>query len=122
MSPEKVSKISIEILIERFADFLDPWIDRCQRHKLIDIVVIGSCCSYQWCGTFDRDANLWQSQRRGVEAVFGIAFRHSVARYIWSRAEFDSVMSHMEVLKSLGLLDRGNWSLLKHRGKPFCTI
>lgn len=43
MSPEKSSEISLETLIECFADLPDPRIDRCKRHKLIDIVVIGLC-------------------------------------------------------------------------------
>lgn len=43
MSPEKSSEISLETLIECFADLPDPRIDRCKRHKLIDVVVIGLC-------------------------------------------------------------------------------
>jgi len=43
MSPEKSSEISLETLIECFADLPDPRIDRCKKHKLIDIVVIGLC-------------------------------------------------------------------------------
>ena len=36
MSPE----ISIPTLIDCFSDLPDPRIDRCKRHRLIDIVVI----------------------------------------------------------------------------------
>lgn len=43
MSPEKSSEISLQTLIECFADLPDPRLDRCKRHKLIDIVVIGLC-------------------------------------------------------------------------------
>jgi DDE_Tnp_1-associated len=43
MSPEKSSGISLETLIECFADLPDPRIDRCKRNKMINIVVIGLC-------------------------------------------------------------------------------
>jgi DDE_Tnp_1-associated len=39
MSPE----ISIPILIDCFSDLPNPRIDRCKRHRLIDIVVTGLC-------------------------------------------------------------------------------
>ena len=37
------AKISIPTLIDCFSDLPDPRIDRCKRHRLIDIVVIGLC-------------------------------------------------------------------------------
>lgn len=36
-------EISIPKMIECFSDLSDPRIDRCKRHKLIDIIVIGLC-------------------------------------------------------------------------------
>ncbi|MFN0086123.1 MAG: ISAs1 family transposase [Blastocatellia bacterium] len=43
VAPEKVSANSLETLIECFADLPDPRIDRCKKHQLLDIVVIGLC-------------------------------------------------------------------------------
>lgn len=43
MSHEKASTIDLESLVECFADLPDPRIDRCKRHRVIDIVVIGLC-------------------------------------------------------------------------------
>lgn len=42
MSPSQPA-IDIASLIECFSDVLDPRIERCQRHKLIDILVIALC-------------------------------------------------------------------------------
>jgi DDE_Tnp_1-associated len=41
-------EISIPTLIDCFSDLPDPHLDRCKRHKLIEIFVIGLCAGI--CG------------------------------------------------------------------------
>ena len=86
MSPEKSSEVSLEILIECFADLPDPRIDRCKRHKLIDIVVIGLCAVI--CGaqgptdmeTFGETKAEWLQQF--LELPFGIPSHDTFGRVL----------------------------------------
>ena len=43
ISPEQLSELALASLIECFADLPAPRIERCKRHKLLDIVVIALC-------------------------------------------------------------------------------
>lgn len=86
MSPEKSSEVSLETLIECFADLPDPRIDRCKRHKLIDIVVIGLCAVI--CGaegpsdmeTFGETKAEWLQQF--LELPFGIPSHDTFGRVL----------------------------------------
>lgn len=94
MSPEKSSAVSLETLIECFADLPDPRIDRCKRHKLIDVVVIGLCAVI--CGaegptdmeTFGETKAEWLQQF--LELPFGIPSHDTFGRVlsILAPAEF----------------------------------
>lgn len=95
MSPEKSSEIALETLIECFADLPDPRIDRCKRHKLIDIVVIGLCAVI--CGaegptdmeTFGETKEEWLKQF--LELPFGIPSHDTFGRVLslMAPAEFE---------------------------------
>jgi predicted transposase YbfD/YdcC len=95
MSPEKSSAVSLESLIECFADLPDPRIDRCKRHKLIDIVVIGLCAVI--CGaegptdmeTFGETKAEWLKQF--LELPFGIPSHDTFGRVlsVLAPAEFE---------------------------------
>jgi predicted transposase YbfD/YdcC len=86
MSPEKLSQVSLETLIECFADLPDPRIERCKRHKLIDIVVIGLCAVI--CGgegptdmeTFGETKAEWLQQF--LELPFGIPSHDTFGRVL----------------------------------------
>ncbi len=63
MSPEKVSGSCVSSLIACFADLPDPRIERCRRHPLINIVVIGLCAVI--CGgTGPSDMETFGEERR----------------------------------------------------------
>jgi predicted transposase YbfD/YdcC len=95
MSPEKSSVVSLETLIECFADLPDPRIDRCKRHKLIDVVVIGLCAVI--CGaegptdmeTFGETKAEWLKQF--LELPFGIPSHDTFGRVlsVIAPAEFE---------------------------------
>lgn len=95
MSPEKSSAIALQTLIECFADLPDPRIDRCKRHKLIDIVVIGLCAVI--CGaegptdmeTFGETKEEWLKQF--LELPFGIPSHDTFGRVLslMAPAEFE---------------------------------
>jgi predicted transposase YbfD/YdcC len=95
MSPQKSPEVSLETLIECFADLPDPRIDRCKRHKLIDIVVIGICAVI--CGaegptdmeTFGETKAEWLKQF--LELPFGIPSHDTFGRVlsVIAPAEFE---------------------------------
>lgn len=111
MSPEKLSETSLETLIECFADLPDPRIDRCKRHKLLDIVVIGLCAII--CGaegptdmeTFGETKAEWLKQF--LELPFGIPSHDTFGRVlsVIAPVEFERCLRNW-VNKQVKLPDR----------------
>jgi hypothetical protein len=84
MSAKTVAAESIAALEEYFAGLPDPRIERCRRHKLLDIVTIAICSALCGGEGFTDMVRVRPRATSVAQDVSGVAPRVSLSRHLWA--------------------------------------